>query len=143
MEYYAGVGVMGLCLAEKAQSVICCEANPQAERCFTLSKERLDPEIAQKITYHTAKAEKMAHLIDAADTILIDPPRKGLESALLKVLQSQKKPKRLIYVSCGWESFQRDANALLDASWQLERAEGYLLFPGSDHIELLVQFRLK
>ena len=33
-EYYAGVGVIGLCLAEKAQHVSCCEINPFAQTSF-------------------------------------------------------------------------------------------------------------
>ena len=45
--------------------------------------------------------------------------------------------KQLIYVSCGPRSFKRDQENLLEAVWKMENLEGYLLFPGTDHVELL------
>jgi tRNA/tmRNA/rRNA uracil-C5-methylase (TrmA/RlmC/RlmD family) len=69
--------------------------------------------------------------------------------------------RRLIYVSCGFKSFQRDAVVLLGLStdgkkccvdsdddgesvasvkWRLVHAEGHVMFPGSDHIEILAIF---
>ena len=62
---------------------------------------------------------------------------------------------RLIYVSCGFPAFKRDAARLLgqtplpavtDSSqqqvrhWRLVHLEGHILFPGSDHIETLAVF---
>ena len=61
--------------------------------------------------------------------------------------------RRLIYVSCGFKSFQRDASFLLGGAgggggagagggggWRLVHAEGHVLFPGSDHLETLAIF---
>ena len=48
----------------------------------------------------------------------------------------------LVYVSCGFASFERDAEALLDSGeWTLERAEGFNFFPGGDALEVLAVFR--
>ena len=59
---------------------------------------------------------------------------------------------RLIYVSCGFKSFCRDCHRLLNGvgapsnggmkryNWSLMHASGYVLFPGSDHIETLAVF---
>ena len=50
-------------------------------------------------------------------------------------------PKLLTYISCGFDAFQRDADALLDSGkWRIYHAEGHLLFPGSDAIETLAFF---
>ena len=49
--------------------------------------------------------------------------------------------KLVVYVSCGFQAFQRDCDALIKSGrWKVEFAEGYLLFPGSDAIETLAFF---
>lgn len=92
------------------------------------------------------------------DVAVFDPPRKGLEPSLLRFLCGDSNyplqptgvaegclPDRLIYLSCGWKAFERDCNSLLQSDlWKLRTAEGFLFFPGADHIETLAVFdRLK
>ncbi|MCE5319365.1 MAG: hypothetical protein LLG04_18615 [Parachlamydia sp.] len=141
VEYHAGVGMIGLCLAEKCQTVVSCEANPQAAQCFILSKEKLGADIQKKLSYRMGRAEENLHLLQEGDVILVDPPRKGLDAHLLKGLKELQGPKTLFYISCGWPAFQRDCDALQNAGWKLEHAEGYTLFPGTDHVELLARFK--
>lgn len=141
VEYHAGVGMIGLCLAEKCRTVICCEANPQAEQCFALSKEKLETRVQKKLSYRIGRAEDNLHLLQEGETLLVDPPRKGLDAHLLKGLKQLQGSKTLFYISCGWPAFQRDCDALVSAGWKLENAEGYALFPGTDHVELLARFK--
>ncbi len=136
VEYYAGVGAIGLSIAKECHKVICCEANTQAEHCFALSKEK--SEFKEKLSFVNARAEEQLKLMQEADVILVDPPRKGLGKPLLEALKQQKGT--LFYISCGWDAFQRDCDALLSAGWTLQTAEGYVLFPGTDQLELLVRF---
>jgi 23S rRNA (uracil1939-C5)-methyltransferase len=52
----------------------------------------------------------------------------------------------LIYVSCGFDALARDCERLLlaqGAGWKLESATGYVLFPGSDHVETVAIFKRK
>ena len=73
---------------------------------------------------------------------------------------AKKYNKRLIYVSCGFTAFKRDLSRLTGEDqqyslndnggggghqreirhWQLVHAEGHILFPGADHIEILAIF---
>jgi tRNA/tmRNA/rRNA uracil-C5-methylase (TrmA/RlmC/RlmD family) len=47
----------------------------------------------------------------------------------------------LIYVSCGFASFERDCDALVrSGQWALRHAEGFNFFPGSDALETLAVF---
>ena len=49
--------------------------------------------------------------------------------------------KLVVYVSCGFQAFQRDCDALIKSGkWKVQFAEGYILFPGSDAIETLAFF---
>lgn len=48
--------------------------------------------------------------------------------------------RRVIYVSCGFDALKRDTVALISAGWSLRHSEGFVLFPGSDHVETLAIF---
>lgn len=76
-----------------------------------------------------------------SDTIIVDPPRKGLDTEVANALCTQDKLKTLIYVSCGFAAFTRDFEVLTSkGNWKLKHVEGHVLFPGSDAIETLAFF---
>lgn len=134
VEYYAGVGVLGLALAKECKKVICCEINKNSLECFEGSKKKMG---LDNISFVVGEAGKLLELLDQGDTILVDPPRKGLDGRLLKALSQIQTSKKLIYISCGWESFQKDFSLLQKEGWRLEHAQAYLFFPGTNQIELL------
>ena len=71
--------------------------------------------------------------------------RQGLDHGVLAALKNADDPgtttlRRIVYVSCGFDALKRDASSLVDAGWTLRHSEGFVLFPGSDHIETLAIF---
>jgi len=136
VEYYAGVGVIGLVLADRCQSVICSEITVDGKSCFEASKAKLTRFPGEHISYQIGSADDLLNLLPKGNVILVDPPRKGLDPKLLKALQTAEN-KILFYISCGWDSFKRDCDQLLAAGWKLQSAEACLFFPGSSHIETL------
>jgi 23S rRNA (uracil1939-C5)-methyltransferase len=102
-----------------------------------------------------------------ADILIVDPPRKGLEEEVLEELCksfNQNQPlvesstvltirdemvnwtndiQTLIYVSCGFDALVSDCERLLTSrgGWTLESATGYVLFPGSNHVETVCIFK--
>lgn len=139
VEYYAGVGAIGLYIASKCAWIRCEEANPHAEECFEISLQRLSKKIRDRMSYHTLPAEKSFHLMEEAATVIVDPPRKGLTPQFIKAV-TDSSASQLIYVSCGWEAFKRDCQDLLSKEWVLKQLQGYTFFPGSNHIELIAEF---
>ena len=137
LELYAGVGAIGLNLAEACASCLCVEINPFAEECFHLSRGRLPPEHRLKIAFQTASAETSLPLLASKNVAIVDPPRKGLEKSVLDALKYAKSLKQIIYLSCGPRSFQRDCEELMKGGWKIAHAEGFLFFPGCDHVEML------
>jgi len=131
VELFAGVGIIGASLLCLAKSVLLVENNPFAALSF---QERL----GKKPEYLLQDASEFADF-STFDLVIVDPPRKGLGPKLLQNLSSAQKL-RLIYVSCGWKSFQADANALMASGWRLQKAEGFYLFPGTNHIEIAALF---
>lgn len=141
VEFYAGGGVIGLTVLEKCKTLCCNEIVPLAEQCFNESCKLLPLELKNKVTFVCGPAENQINLINSnIDVVIVDPPRKGIDEALLSRLCSKSTLKRLIYVSCGWKSFQKDCLKLLESGWKLTTAESFLFFPGSDHLEVLAVF---
>jgi hypothetical protein len=122
-----------------------------------------------KISYVVADAASALHRGEAlgADVLIVDPPRKGLDDEVLTQLCKPYNPKQsytedplfldvpkyatnwvndvhtLVYVSCGFDALARDCDRLLkgNAGWKLESATGYILFPGSNHVETVAVFK--
>ena len=131
LEIYAGIGAMGILAAPKCTSVALIENNPFAEKSFKALN-------IETIPYYLNDAREATKLIPNADCFILDPPRKGVDALLLNTLQWAAGT--IIYVSCDFNSFARDAEELIDAGWVLKEAKGYLLFPGTNHIETVAKF---
>ena len=118
----------------------CLEVNPQAQNCSEKSRSKLNLKDQERIDWSLGRAGEQLQILQDSDVVIVDPPRKGLEDPFLKVLKLPGKAKKLVYISCHWNSFQRDSEALLEAGWRLQSAEGYLFFPGTNHVETLAIF---
>lgn len=141
IEFYAGVGSIGLTLVDRCRSIQCIEIAPYAQECFEEACRMMPERMSNKISFVHGAAEKHTALLEQPfDIAIVDPPRKGLNTVLLNALCASTTLKRLIYVSCGWEALQRDCQRLISKGWKLHAAEAFLFFPGSDQIELLCVF---
>lgn len=136
LELYSGVGCIGIFLAARAKKIVLVESSPHAKACF----EKSVGPFQDKCTFVSGKVEDLDPVLWEADAIVVDPPRKGLSRACKAKIEAAK-AKQLVYVSCGYESFKRDCLELLGNGWTLHASRGFLLFPGSDHVELIADFR--
>ena len=147
-EFYGGSGALSLGLASRCASLRVNELNPHGLEGLQLGRQELAPEIRKRVEAAPGRAGERLELLEAADVVLVDPPRRGLDAPLLDALCGAKggarnqPPERLIYASCGSESFLADSRRLLDTGpFRLEALEVYGLFPYSDHVETLALFR--
>ena len=140
-EFYAGVGAIGLSIASHCQWIRCSEINTFAESYFNLARLRLPASIASRLSFLTAPTLHALSIIKEATTVIADPPRKGLDQVLFAAFKEATDLKQLMYISCGWESFKKDCQQLLADGWKLQNVDGYLFFPGSNHVELLANFK--
>jgi tRNA/tmRNA/rRNA uracil-C5-methylase (TrmA/RlmC/RlmD family) len=148
VEWYAGIGLLGLSLAPSCEWVRCSDLNPPRD-AFEASRELLPAEARPRISYRVGAAEELVDEARDAEVAVVDPPRKGLEPGLLRALCAPVDGggpcadlSTLVYVSCGWKALRRDADSLLAAGWTVRgaEAEAHVLFMGADHIETLVVF---
>ncbi|XP_073152461.1 uncharacterized protein [Henckelia pumila] len=91
VDLYAGAGVIGLSLAatRKCSSVKCVEVNKESKQSFEKTASRLPTTMDCSISWHHADASKepLSWLL-GSDVVIVDPPRKGLDSSLVCALQS-------------------------------------------------------
>ena len=66
------------------------------------------------IDFILGKVEDKIHLIkDKIDTVIIDPPRKGLDQRTIsKILEI--KPESIIYISCETQKLSEDLKSFID-----------------------------
>ena len=69
------------------------------------------------------------------DTVIVDPPRKGCDEKLLKIIAYDFAPKKLIYISCDPATLARDSKILSENGYELKEYSPVDLFPGTAHIE--------
>lgn len=142
LELYAGVGSIGLSLLDRASQVKCVEITPEALQCFEMSVSKLSKKLQQKISFQVAPVDgSLLHRLTPS-VLIVDPPRKGIDRSLMKDIVTSDLQK-LIYVSCGWPSFQRDCDELMKVGWFPTFVEAFLFFPGTNHLELLALFQKK
>lgn len=146
LELYGGVGTIGFHLLDQVDHWICSDENPHNQACFGASRDLLSPQAQKKCQYVPQNASDMVqggHL-KGQQVVIVDPPRKGLDDTVLDHLVDTDKSscvRLLVYVSCGFDAFQRDCQRLTESGkWKLEHAEGHILFPGANAIETLAYF---
>lgn len=68
------------------------------------------------------------------DVIVVDPPRKGLEPAVIHAM-AQASPRRIVYVSCNVATQARDAALLLEEGYQVEKMQPVDMFCWTSGVE--------
>lgn len=77
----------------------------------------------------------------ATRLLYVNPPRTGLEPAVLAWAATEFRPARLAYLSCSAGTLNRDLRALTAAGYAVERLLPYDFFPQTHHVETLALLR--
>jgi len=147
VEYHAGVGAIGLGLVSEGRSLACVEVAPGGLSGLELGRLDLPDGLRERVRICAGASAAHVDLLTDADFVIVDPPRKGLEAALTEQLckvaaaAGSAPPRRLAYLSCGLDSFLRDADAMLSSGyWRLAQLHPYAFFPFTPHVETLALF---
>lgn len=142
-DLYCGIGTISLFLAQKAGQVYGVEIVPQAiedarrnagingienAEFFVGKAEEVLPE------YYEKYAREHGGESARADVIVVDPPRKGCDEALLETIVKMQ-PERVVYVSCDSATLARDLKVLCGAGYELEKVRPVDMFPMTVHVE--------
>ena len=135
-DLYCGIGTISLFLARKAGRVYGVEIIPEAVRD---AQENALLNGLSNVMFFEGKAEQVlpdfyAQRREHADVIVVDPPRKGCDAALLETMLAMA-PKRIVYVSCDPATLARDLKYLCGGGYRLEKVQPCDMFPQTVHVE--------
>jgi len=140
LEYYAGVGAIGLSVLDRASEAQMNEVSPHSLEGLELGIAALDPATRAKISIIPGEAGANASRAAGAQVVIVDPPRKGLDPELSAFL-SEQPPTRLLYVSCGLESLLKDVERLTSrGKLRLASLTAFNLLPFTEHVETVARF---
>jgi len=132
---YCGIGTISLFLAQQAKKVYGVEVVPDA---INDAKKNADLNGNTNVEFSVGEAEVVipnwAEEGIHADVIVVDPPRKGCDAALLKTI-IEMKPKRVVYVSCNPATLARDLGILEADDYQTVEVQPVDMFPMTMHVE--------
>jgi 23S rRNA (uracil1939-C5)-methyltransferase len=138
-ELFCGVGAIGLGLAGRSREVRFNEVSSHGLRGLELGLEQLAPDVRSRVSVVPGDAATTASIVAGADIVIVDPPRKGLDDAVVAALREHR-PAKVLYVSCDADSLARDVASLAAAGrYRLQRLTPYALFPYTDHVETLAE----
>lgn len=124
-----------LALLDQARQVIGIEVLPEA---IEIAKVNAEKNGIKNAEFKCGLVEDViADLKVSLDAVVVDPPRKGLESAFLDALLV-KKPGKIVYISCNPATLVRDLERLVGAGYELFDVQPVDLFPQTAHCEVIV-----
>lgn len=143
-DLYCGIGTISLFLAKKAGKVYGVEIVPQA-----IDDAKVNAKIngIENAEFFVGKAEEVLPREYSenevyADVIVVDPPRKGCDEALLETIVSMS-PARFVYVSCDPATLARDLKYMLAHGYKLEKVACYDQFCHGGHVECVTLLQRK
>jgi 23S rRNA (uracil1939-C5)-methyltransferase len=140
LEYYAGVGAIGLSVLDRVSEAQMNEVSPHSLEGLELGIAGLDPASRAKICIIPGEAGANAWRAAGAQVVIVDPPRKGLDPELSALL-SEQPPARLLYVSCALESLRKDVERLTSRGrLRLASLTAFNLLPFTEHVETVARF---
>jgi 23S rRNA (uracil1939-C5)-methyltransferase len=135
IDAYCGIGTISLFLAQKAKKVFGVEVVPEA---IEDAKRNAALNEIKNAEFAAGEAEvvipKWYKEGNTADVLVVDPPRKGCDEALLQTI-IEMKPKKVVYVSCNPGTLARDLRILEDGGYKTVEVQPVDMFPMTTHVE--------
>ena len=165
LDLCCGVGTIGQVLAKKARGDVkvvgvelieeaVVDARRNAERNFGVEADRLRFESGRvEDVLPNLLKEELAKNKDRQVVAIVDPPRGGLHSAVLRALRDNAEISTVIYVSCNPETLARDTELLIEPltdcpeeegvavskPFKAERVVAVDMFPNTAHCEMVLR----
>lgn len=143
IDAYCGIGTITLFLARHARRVYGVEIVPEAIEDARRNARLNGIENAE---FAVGRAEDVLPRWQRSgispDVIVVDPPRKGCDSALIETML-ELRPARIVYVSCNPATLARDLRLLEDGGYRTVEAQPVDMFPHTGHVEVTVRLERK
>lgn len=138
LDFYSGVGTIGLSIADKAEKVVLVESN---ESAYKFSQVNIKLNKLKNIKSVLSTDRKARFLIKPEHTLIVDPARSGLNPKVAKHI-AESKPKKIIYLSCNLKTQISDIKQFI-CHYNIGFIRLYDLFPNTPHLESLIVLKRK
>ena len=134
-DVYCGAGTITLTMAQHCREAVGIEVVPKAVE--NARQNALRNNIVNA-SFRAGKAEVLLPQMVAdglrPDVIVVDPPRKGLDPAVIRAM-AQAGPNRLVYVSCNPATLARDAGLLKEEGYLVRKVQPVDMFCWTSGVE--------
>jgi 23S rRNA (uracil1939-C5)-methyltransferase len=139
VDLYCGIGGIALHLARDAGRVYGIETVEEAVKNARANALLNDLRNCIFITGDAEEVvEDLCSEIQAAEVVVLNPPRSGCQPQVLKAAASLQ-PRTLIYVSCNPETLANDLNLLHPLGYAVDAVQPVDMFPQTAHVETVVR----
>ncbi len=139
-DVYCGAGTISLMMARHCREVLGIEIVPQAIENAHANAKRNGITNAD---FRCGAAEDVLPALVSEglrpDVIVIDPPRKGVEPAVIDAI-AKAAPRRVVYVSCNVATQARDAALLCAQGYHLDKLQPVDMFCWTSGVECVASF---
>ena len=131
LDLYCGVGTLGLSLKDNFESIYGIE---KIENAIIDAKENALINNCHNAHFYAGDTYEVLKDINVSfDTIIVDPPRSGLNEETRDLI-IKLRPDKLCYVSCDPLTLARDLN-ILNEFYDVEKINALDMFPNTYHVE--------
>ena len=134
-DMYCGIGTISLIMATRAKKVYGVEIVPAA---IENAKNNARINGLDNAEFYVGKSEEIAPELAeqgaVPDVIVVDPPRKGCDEALLDTIVKMQ-PERVVYVSCDSATLARDLKYLAARGYEVKTVQPVDQFCHTVHVE--------
>lgn len=140
LDLYCGAGTIGLCVAGKKDKLCGVEiidaAIENAKK--NADKNGRDEDNTLFVCGDAGVGvEECRKKFGNPEIIIVDPPRKGLDRAVIETVVSAN-PVKIVYISCDPATLARDCAIFAESGYTTNEATPFDLFPRTGHVESVV-----
>lgn len=139
LDLYSGIGAFALSVATPARMVTGVDSSSTAIACARAAADRRGE---ANVRFHCVSLDRTTSAAEVAsltttppDTIICNPPRRGLDGPSLDLILTLA-PRVLVYSSCHPQSLARDVQ-MLQSRYHLRWLRPFDMFPFTHHCEVL------
>lgn len=135
IDLYCGTGTIGLTMARDVKKLIGIEIISQAVENAKANAKLNSIDNAEFICSDAAQAaEKLLADGILPDVVILDPPRKGCDEALIEAV-AKMNPQRIVYVSCDSATLARDCGRFSQLGFEVREVTPVDMFPRTGNVE--------
>lgn len=130
LDLYCGTGTIGMFVSKYVDSVVGVEVETSSIKSANICKKLNG---ISNIEFIEGKVEDKIDLFKDVDSIIVDPPRSGLDVHTIDIIMKLN-PMSIVYVSCDPATLARDLN-LLKEKYNILEVHPVDMFPNTYHVE--------